>query len=77
MDVKQRSFVRPFDSGTGVEERPALMIWRLTGMLVLLVLLVIALIPTTSNDWGVITWKGVVHGNSGWGIPAVCFWGTT
>jgi hypothetical protein len=60
-----------------LKERPALRIWRLTGMLVLLVLLVIALIPTASNDWGLITWKGMAHPNSGWGIPAVCFWGTT
>jgi hypothetical protein len=60
-----------------LKERPALRIWRLTGMLVLLVLLVVALIPTTSNDWGLIMWNGMVHGNSGWGVPAVCFWGTT
>jgi hypothetical protein len=60
-----------------LKERPALRIWRLTGMLVLLVLLVVALIPTTSNDWGLIMWNGMAHGNSGWGVPAVCFWGTT
>lgn len=60
-----------------LKERPALRIWRLIGMLALLVLLVIALIPTASNDWGLIMWEGIVHPNSGWGIPAVCFWGTT
>ena len=60
-----------------LKDRPALRVWRLVGMLVLLVLLVIALIPTVSNDWGLITWKGINPPNSGWGIPAVCFWGTT
>jgi hypothetical protein len=60
-----------------LKERPALRIWRLTGMFVLLILLVVALIPTTSNDWGLTTWNGMVRGNSGWGVPAVCFWGTT
>jgi hypothetical protein len=60
-----------------LKERPALKIWRLVGMLVLLVLLVIALIPTASNDWGLIMWKDMAPGNSGWGVPAVCFWATT
>jgi hypothetical protein len=60
-----------------LKERPALRIWRLVGMLVLLVLLVIALIPTASNDWGWLTWEGMAPENSGWGVPAVCFWATT
>jgi len=60
-----------------LKERPALRIWRLVGMLVLLVLLIIALIPTLSNDWGLLTWEGMASTNSGWGVPAVCFWATT
>lgn len=60
-----------------LRERPALRIWRLVGMLILLVMLVIALIPTAGNDWGLITWAGMAHANSGWGVPAICFWATT
>ena len=60
-----------------LKERPALKLWRLVGMLVLLVLLAIALIPTASNDWGLIMWKDMAPGNSGCGVPAVCFWATT
>jgi hypothetical protein len=48
-----------------LKDRPVLRVWRLVGMLVLLVLLVIALIPTVSNDWGLITWKGINPPNSG------------
>lgn len=57
--------------------RPALRIWRLVGMLVLLVLLLVGLVPTVSNDWGLLTWDGMNAGQSGWGIPAICFWGET
>lgn len=60
-----------------LKERPALRTWRLVGMLVLLVLLIIALIPTASNDWGLLTWEGMASANSGWGVPAICFWATT
>lgn len=44
-------------------------------MLVLLVLLLIGLVPTLSNDWGIDYWPGMVDGATGWGIPADCFWG--
>lgn len=57
--------------------RPALKIWRLVGMLVLLALLIVGLVPTASNDWGLVTWDGMLPANSGWGVPAVCFWGET
>lgn len=57
--------------------RPALRIWRLVGMLVLLILLLVGLVPTVSNDWGLLTWDGMNAGQSGWGIPAICFWGET
>lgn len=60
-----------------LKDRPALKTWRLTGMLVLMIMLAIALIPTAGNDWGLITWKDMLPGNSGWGVPAICFWGTT
>lgn len=52
-----------------------LLVWRLTGMLIMLILLVVGLIPTLSNDWGIVYWPQMDPGNSGWGIPARCFWG--
>lgn len=61
--------------GVELKRNPGLMIWRVTGMLVLLVLQVVALIPTISNDWGLITRDGMLPGRSGWGGPARCFWG--
>lgn len=60
-----------------LKARPALRVWRLTGMLVLLVLLIIGLVPTVSNDWGLIWWEGMASQNIGWGVPAICFWGET
>lgn len=57
--------------------RPALKVWRLVGMLVLLVLLLVGLVPTVSNDWGLLSWEGMRPNQSGWGIPAICFWGET
>lgn len=52
-----------------------LLVSRLCGMLVLLVLLVVDLVPTISNDWGIEHWPAMVPGHTGWGIPAICFWG--
>lgn len=52
-----------------------LLVWRLCGMLVLLVLLVVGLVPTLSNDWGIEHWPAMLPGHTGWGIPAICFWG--
>lgn len=60
-----------------LKERPALRIWRLTGMLVLLVLLIIGLVPTIGNAWGLLRWETIVTTNSRYGVPALCFWGTT
>jgi len=34
-------------------------------MLVLLVLLLIGLVPTLSNDWGIDNWPGMVNGATG------------
>jgi hypothetical protein len=59
-----------------LKERPALRIWRFTGMLVLLVLLIIGLVPTVGNAWGLLKWPTLVDTNTRWGVPAVCFWGT-
>ena len=61
--------------GAELRGNPGLMAWRLAGMLVLLVLLAVALVPTISNDWGLQRWEGMLAGRSGWGIAARCFWG--
>jgi len=60
-----------------LKERPALRVWRLTGMLVLLVLLIIGLVPTIGNAWGLLRWETMVNTNSRYGVPALCFWKTT
>ncbi|KAK8069711.1 hypothetical protein PG994_006327 [Apiospora phragmitis] len=49
--------------------------WRLTGMLVLFAMLVVGLVPTISNDWGIFWWPGIDSDKTGWAIPARCFWG--
>ena len=67
-----------------LHQRPALKAWRLVGMLVLLVLLIIGLVPSVSNDWGLVARPTAAHeplhflpDGTGWGIPAICFWGRT
>ncbi|KAF2229185.1 hypothetical protein EV356DRAFT_562218 [Viridothelium virens] len=59
---------------TYLHNRKALKAWRLAGMATLLVLLVIGLIPTASNDWGIEFWNSMPADHTGWGIPAHCFW---
>lgn len=66
-----------------LKERPALRIWRFTGMVVLLILLIIGLIPTIGNAWGLLKSENLVSANTHevistprWGVPAICFWGT-
>ncbi|KAK8023054.1 Vanillyl-alcohol oxidase [Apiospora marii] len=49
--------------------------WRLTGMLVLFAMLVVGLVPTISNDWGIFWWPNIDDDKTGWAIPARCFWG--
>lgn len=54
--------------------------WRLVGMLVLLVMLVIALVPTVSNLWAILSpldneWSDTPK--TSMAAPALCFWGTT
>ncbi|KAF2162916.1 hypothetical protein M409DRAFT_68893 [Zasmidium cellare ATCC 36951] len=57
------------------------MVWRVIGMMVLFVMLIIALIPTVSNEWAVVTTQfdngqPVVNAPySAFGVPASCFWG--
>jgi hypothetical protein len=57
--------------------------WRLIGMLALLVMLLVGLVPTISDNWGTINLNnldGVSRKDiqpTGWGVPAACFWGRT
>jgi hypothetical protein len=55
--------------------------WRLIGMLALLVMLLIGLVPTLSDNWGTISDSYDPYNDgvqpTGWGVPAVCFWGRT
>lgn len=62
--------------GTSLTRNKGLMIWRLVGMLVLLVLLLVALVPTTSNLWAGsgLNQAWSTEDKRGWGIPAKCFW---
>ena len=55
--------------------------WRLVGMLALLVMLLVGLVPTISDNWGTVSKsfdpsRGPVQ-PIGWGVPAACFWGKT
>nr|POF22100.1 hypothetical protein CFP56_36187 [Quercus suber] len=60
-----------------------LRIWRLAGMLILFLGLVIALVPTVTNFWGLIDYHqedddgSYLPDHDGWSIPAKCFWGHT
>lgn len=59
-----------------LSKRKALLWWRIAGMLILFVFLLVALIPTASNLWAVLI---PVDDNgdqyiSIWSIPAKCFW---
>jgi hypothetical protein len=60
-----------------------LRIWRVTGMGILFFMLAVGLVPTISSQWGVTKPKKHIENDStnevltGWGIPAVCFWGKT
>lgn len=55
--------------------------WRLVGMLALLIMLLVGLVPTISDNWGTVSSaydpsRGSVQ-PTGWGVPAACFWGRT
>lgn len=59
------------------------MVWRVVGMMVLFVMLLIALVPTVSNEWAVVTTQfdpttgqAIVNAPlSTFGVPANCYWG--
>ncbi|KAI5238508.1 hypothetical protein E4T42_08957 [Aureobasidium subglaciale] len=60
--------------GQYFEEHRAVFFWRLAGMMILLILLLIALVPTTSNHWAIWkTEKGDVTKTTGWAVPARCY----
>ncbi|KAG9751719.1 hypothetical protein KCU73_g6271, partial [Aureobasidium melanogenum] len=65
--------------GDYFRKRPAVLGWRIVGMLVLLVLLLVALVPTASNLWAL--WWGPdqeTHDvRTSWAIPARCFFFNT
>ncbi|ETS79530.1 hypothetical protein PFICI_09383 [Pestalotiopsis fici W106-1] len=61
--------------GSYLRRHRGMLFWRFAGMLVLLVMLIVALVPTISNDWGIYWWDGMLDGRTGWAIPAYCFWG--
>ncbi|KAF7515230.1 hypothetical protein G7054_g14680 [Neopestalotiopsis clavispora] len=61
--------------GSYLRQHRGILLWRFAGMLVLLVMLIVALVPTISNDWGISWWNGMLDGRTGWAIPAHCFWG--
>jgi hypothetical protein len=57
--------------------------WRLIGMLALLVMLLVGLVPTISDNWGTVNLNNLYDSSrkdiqpTGWGVPAACFWGRT
>ncbi|KAK6070445.1 hypothetical protein SCUP234_10125 [Seiridium cupressi] len=61
--------------GSFLRQRRGILIWRFSGMIVLLVMLLIGLVPVISNDWGIFWWEGMLDDRTGWAIPAYCFWG--
>lgn len=61
--------------GSFLRERRGILIWRFFGMIVLMVMLIVGLVPTISNDWGIFHWTGMLDDRTGWAIPAHCFWG--
>ncbi|KAM0713404.1 hypothetical protein Q7P37_010366 [Cladosporium fusiforme] len=72
------SLLRPY-----LADHFGLKTWRLVGMMVLFVMLLIGLVPTISHRWGIAnplnrddTGLSDAAPN-GWGVPAVCFWGRT
>ncbi|THW98943.1 hypothetical protein D6D17_06615 [Aureobasidium pullulans] len=72
------TLLRPF-----LNKHQGLRAWRLLGMIVLFFMLIVGLVPTVSYDWGTIyspeadTSLPDTIQPTGWGIPAICFWGKT
>ncbi|KAI4754902.1 hypothetical protein E4T52_16103 [Aureobasidium sp. EXF-3400] len=60
--------------GQFFEEHKPVFYWRLAGMLILLILLLAALVPTTSNRWAIwATQEGNTDERTGWAVPARCY----
>ncbi|CAD0093192.1 unnamed protein product [Aureobasidium vineae] len=61
--------------GEYFRKRPGVLGWRIVGMLILFILLLVALVPTASNLWAI--WytaeSGRDNGRTSWAIPARCF----
>jgi hypothetical protein len=56
-------------------EHKAVLYWRLGGMLTILTLLLVALVPTSSNHWALwATEQGNPDHTTGWAIPARCYY---
>ncbi|KAK5999362.1 hypothetical protein QM012_005487 [Aureobasidium pullulans] len=72
------TLLRPF-----LNDHHGLRAWRLLGMIVLFVMLLVGLVPTISYDWGIIYSPDADTSlpdsiqPTGWGVPAICFWGKT
>lgn len=72
------SLLRPY-----LTQHYGLKTWRLVGMVALLVMLLIGLVPTISSQWGIANPRDPLNADlvesapTGWGVPAVCFWGRT
>lgn len=65
--------------GPFLRHHRGLLAWRLVGMLTLLVMLLIALVPTVSVQWAILSplsdWE--TDDETSFGAPALCFWGRT
>lgn len=68
------TLLRPF-----MHHHRGVLVWRVVGMMVLLVMLFVALVPTVSNDWAVLTVSDdnnpAITERTAMGVPAICFWG--
>ena len=62
-----------------LKEHKSLKILRVSGMLILLVMLFFALIPTAGNRWSTIVFSSIdlMREGAGTGVPARCFWSWT
>ncbi|KAK4624331.1 Elsinochromes biosynthesis cluster protein HP1 [Fulvia fulva] len=69
------TLLRPY-----LHSHKGVMWWRVAGMLTLLVMLLVALVPTVSNDWMILSNNDAgTYGStkSALGVPAICYWGET
>lgn len=66
-----------------LSQHQGLRTWRLIGMLTLLIMLLVGLVPTISDNWGTVNINNLYEDSrgavqpTGWGVPAACFWGKT